>query len=358
MMPDAEKKPDPAPLPAAPIREGQPPPKPAPRWRRVAARAALPLGPLGLALVSSAYAARPDALAALTAFPVWVWLIPGAVLWRLAWPASPAWARAAPGLLWLAFLFVFAEEPRDILRFRPAGAADFPAQRKDGKGFRVVTVNADSRIAAVREAADLDPDVILVQESPSRGELQAMLRDTLKWGFVQIGQDAAIVSRGRILGGWSQGDATHFERARLVRPLDFDVELFSVRLESPPVRFDLWWPPAWSEACRHRRRQREQLAGVAEALKEIPGQTPVLVAGDFNAPAGDAVFDLLKPRLRDAWLDGGHGLGNTVTNAWPFHRIDQIWVSGHFRVANVEVRKSAHSDHRMVIAELAVEPGR
>ena len=76
------------------------------------------------------------------------------------------------------------------------------------------------------------------------------------------------------------------------------------------------------------------------------------MGGDFNAPAGDAIFELLYPNLRDAFGEAGVGWGNTITNDYPFLRIDQVWVSHHFQVQRVISRKTAFSDHRMVICDL------
>jgi hypothetical protein len=40
-------------------------------------------------------------------------------------------------------------------------------------------------------------------------------------------------------------------------------------------------------------------------------------------------------------------------------RIDQFWVSEHFRTVTAKVHKTLHSDHRMVVCDLVVQnPGR
>ncbi|MGD0111676.1 MAG: endonuclease/exonuclease/phosphatase family protein, partial [Armatimonadota bacterium] len=84
----------------------------------------------------------------------------------------------------------------------------------------------------------------------------------------------------------------------------------------------------------------------------VPAGTPIILGGDFNAPAGDAVFSLLRPRLRDAFAEAGRGWGNTWSSTLPLVRIDQVWVSKEWRAVNVVARWAGPSDHRMVVCDL------
>ena len=108
------------------------------------------------------------------------------------------------------------------------------------------------------------------------------------------------------------------------------------------------------EQARNRRQRRAQLRAIADRMGAIPGDLPVIVGGDFNAPQGDAVFQLLRPRLHDAFRESGRGWGDTVTNDVPFLRVDQVWVSETFRAVNVVARRTRHSDHRIVVCDLTV----
>ena len=76
--------------------------------------------------------------------------------------------------------------------------------------------------------------------------------------------------------------------------------------------------------------------------------------GSVLTTIGDAVYRLLAPRLRDAFAEAGVGWGNTITNDFPFARIDQIWIDPHWRPRAVQAQRSAHSDHRIVIADLTL----
>ena len=110
-----------------------------------------------------------------------------------------------------------------------------------------------------------------------------------------------------------------------------------------------------------RSRWAAQLAGVAAALREEP--TPLVVAGDFNATRYHGSFQALLEhgRLRDAHRERGRGLVAT----WPANRrllpplarLDHVLVSSGITVLDVAERTGPGSDHRMVLAELAVPPG-
>ena len=81
-------------------------------------------------------------------------------------------------------------------------------------------------------------------------------------------------------------------------------------------------------------------------------QHPAIVGGDFNAPAGDAVFDLLKDAgFRDAFAEAGSGWPDTYPNAAPMLRIDHLWVNSPVRPVRAAAVKTVYSDHRMVVCD-------
>jgi endonuclease/exonuclease/phosphatase (EEP) superfamily protein YafD len=95
---------------------------------------------------------------------------------------------------------------------------------------------------------------------------------------------------------------------------------------------------------------------VIARLEVLPPTTPIIVGGDFNAPAGDAIFRTFRGRLSDSFRQGGRGWGNTFSNNHPLFRIDQIWISPEWQAVSVVARKTKHSDHRMVVADLILRP--
>jgi vancomycin resistance protein VanJ len=94
----------------------------------------------------------------------------------------------------------------------------------------------------------------------------------------------------------------------------------------------------------------------AREVENIPADVPIILGGDFNLPAGDKLFRILPPRIRDTFRTAGHGWGDTLANDIPFVRIDQIWCDGHFRPISTRAQKTVNSDHRMVICDLLIRP--
>jgi endonuclease/exonuclease/phosphatase (EEP) superfamily protein YafD len=169
---------------------------------------------------------------------------------------------------------------------------------------------------------------------------------------------ASILARGKVspakLPLPSRADFVQ-ARVRLVSGIEADV--ISLRLLPGIVRMDMWAWSCWQAHRQHRQAQREQLRPIVQQMDSLPRNVPLIVGGDFNAPAGDAIFRLLHPRLRDAFKEGGVGWGNTFMNDLPIIRIDQIWVNDNFRVAAVVARRTKRSDHRMVICDLILKRG-
>ncbi len=323
------------------------------RLRRAAAVAAATLTAAALIFLTLCYACRFDRCAAVTVFPVWVWPVPGVLL---ALPAAAVAGRRAVGvavLAWGLFLVAFADEPlglvRTLWREWPSRAwVDAPEDRS----LRVVSINCVGRPEAAAEVVPLEPDIVLVQEAPPRAALERLSARLYGDGAVLLGADPAIVADGSVVplgtdGRWSVA-------ARVELASGVSLRVVCVHLLPPSVRVDLWSPACWSEQMAQRRTRREQLRRALRKARAGPASLPLLVGGDFNAPAGDAIYETLRPGLRDAYEEAGVGFCNTVVSGFPFHRIDQVWVGERFRVASLVTRPTRHSDHRMVICDLLV----
>ncbi|RJK92829.1 metal-dependent hydrolase [Vallicoccus soli] len=103
--------------------------------------------------------------------------------------------------------------------------------------------------------------------------------------------------------------------------------------------------------------QQERLLQVA-ALKEVIG-TPdesVVVVGDLNARPGTPEIDALLEDLVDAWAEAGVGDGYTLPAEDPTARIDYVMHSGDVVARTAAVLATEGSDHRPVVADLAL-PG-
>jgi hypothetical protein len=277
--------------------------------------------------LSVCYALRPDTCAAVTLWPPWLWLVPGLVILLLAYRRPRRRALLCVAALWLAYLLIFSEEPRTMLRF--GGSTE-----------------------AAAEVEPYHPDIVLLQESPPEPDARALAARLFGDDAGIVSDfDAAIIARGRLAP--LPGDLPpHFVQARFRSPTGFEADLFSLRLAPPILRADLWSPDAWRVHRANRRLRRRQMEEVAGAITSVPPDTPIILGGDLNAPAGDAVVRLLRPRLRDAVRQGGRGWANTVLNDLPVLRFDQIWLSGNLRAARVRAHKTSHSDHRIVVCDI------
>ncbi len=322
-------------------------------WQR---QAVLILSALLCIFVSVCYWFRPDAFAAVTVFPVWMWLGFGLPLTGLGYSRATKRPFAVVAVLWLMFLITFAEEPKSLLRFRRIPTHQWQLARAQGKAVRVVSLNCRGSEEAVAETAQFQPDIVLIQEGLGKAETQKVARFLLgeEAGILWNG-DTSILVQGTIKPVHhprALGEACAHGRFRLVSGIETDV--VSLHLMPNIVRMDLWSPDCWRSHKANRQARREQLRIIVQHLKTLPADRPLIVGGDFNAPAGDGVFRLLPPPLHDAFREGGIGWGNTFHNDFPILRIDQIWASRHFQTVAVFAQRTFHSDHRMVVCDLAV----
>jgi hypothetical protein len=308
------------------------------------------------AVVSLCHVLQPDALAALTLLPPPGWAVSGLALLLVgAW--KPTLRLSLLSLAaWLAFMALIMEEPRSLLRLGAWPIPEWERARAVGKGLRVISLScAGGSVDAAAETASLQPDLLLLQESPSCEGLERLASRLFGAdGSVLCGIGASIVARGRILSGEIPeplGQSYAQARVRLRGGLEF--EAVSLHLGPPLSWHGLWSAGNWRTQAEHRRARRERLKEMARGLES---SAPLIVGGDFNAPGNDALLRVLKPRLRDAFREGGRGWGKTATNDMPLFRLDQVWVSPHWRAASVQALRTHHSDHRMVVCDLMAGP--
>lgn len=81
---------------------------------------------------------------------------------------------------------------------------------------------------------------------------------------------------------------------------------------------------------------------IAERIGKLGGKTPLILTGDFNAPAGGEVYQVLTARLKDAWKAAGErrtgpeGTFNGFKGTTTGPRIDWILFSGPLLVEEAE----------------------
>jgi endonuclease/exonuclease/phosphatase (EEP) superfamily protein YafD len=298
-----------------------------------------------LSVTFPSYLLRPDSCAALTVWPAWVWTIIGLLatvgaISRTTWKLALASAAA-----WMVYTVLCVEEIQSAARL---------CRSQPLAGLRIVSLNCAGNPRAAEEVLPERPDIVLLQESPTRRQVDDLARRLGDAGTaVAWGPDASILSRGQIVTAVVPHDSqVHTALARVQLTSSIEVAVVSVRLPPAPVRMDLWNPDCWRDHTADRRQRREWLRTIVRELESFPTNLPLIVGGDFNAPGGDAIFDLFRPHLSDAFRAAGRGWGATLVNDMPMVRIDQVWVSYQLRPQAAVVRKTSGSDHRMLICDL------
>jgi len=331
------------------------PPVPPPRRFSIAAALSLILW----LCVATVYATRPDAVAAITLVPLWLWLLPGLLLAGLALYRRRRVAGWTLAAVWMSWTLLCADETPALLRsWIPADETVWKRSFERGQALRVVSVNCgDGGAATLRELGALAPDIILSQESPGKQGVADLAGELFgNTGTAVAGPDAAILVHGEVLEqGVPTGAPGNAVWARVKLASGPEVLVVSLRLEPCPIRLDLWSAECWSSQRANRQVRRRQLAAILEALPEARG-IPVIVGGDFNAPAGDPVFREFPRGFRDAFRLAGRGWGDTIVNQVPLQRIDQIWIDRGLLAANAGALRTRNSDHRLVWADLERDP--
>jgi len=308
----------------------------------------------GCVLLSAIYVVRPANVDPVTIWPFWFWSVPGAALGLLGLSRQTWRWNVATVVLWALNTCWIAEEPRSVLR---ACLGPQTASRAQPGFLRVVTLNcAGGRTEPVVDALAQDPDILFLQEMPGRNQLARLLESRPGWELA-TGMDAAIAALGEVQEQPLTRDESLFMcvvrvvPARLRPPTE--IAALSTRLFLPQLRFDLWRPSVWRGAAQVRALRAEQVTYLTTHVAAA-ARAPVILGGDFNTPAGDSLLRPLRPHLRDAFSEAGSGWPNTITDEHPMSRVDQVWVSDQFQVLGGRVVYTQHSDHRMVVMDLAL----
>ncbi len=295
------------------------------------------------------YWLRPNAFAIVTFFPAWGWLL-------LIVPMLPFLRRKYRfpailcGLAWLCFALLHIEEPKTLLR----GLLSPVKSTKSPDVLRLISVNcAAGNPLVLQEIKTWNPDIVFLQESPPKKEIENLARDLFgAHGVFVYDIDSSIVMKGKLQSLHHQKGISFFSLGVTTLPSVGEVILVSLRLWPSIAAIELWDPHYWRSQTRLRLaqlQQMEQLVAILDITK------PIIVAGDFNAPPGDKVFNLLPDTLYDSFHAQGRGIGNTIANDMPLLRIDQIWVSREFTTLQSFAVKNSVSDHRMVISDVKIK---
>ena len=96
-----------------------------------------------------------------------------------------------------------------------------------------------------------------------------------------------------------------------------------------------------------------QVQAILDCLDSLPPSRSVMLCGDFNDTPISYAYQKLKKRLRNAYREGGSGVGVTYTEKIFPVRIDHIFHTPDWECTDAIIDHSATaSDHYPVVARL------
>jgi endonuclease/exonuclease/phosphatase (EEP) superfamily protein YafD len=283
------------------------------------------------------------------------WLpIPWLLLLPVAWATSRrTFAVAVAGLLLALFPLAMFELP---MPWRPRAASTV---------LRLVSWNTDrSRPAAwrLREyLAEWNADVVVLQDCKTEtSDSVAALRGVT----VHTTPEFCVISRlpadameempprdgGNPALGGRFGRALRFR----VRAGDRAVWIHALHLESP--RDALWAAlhgniGALADNVQWRALDSRGIAGWVATVAASP-RDGVIVAGDFNLPAGSAILRRDWGGYRNAFSDAGFGFGHTMFAGKHAVRIDHVLLSPALVARTARVDRGYPAEHQPLIVEV------
>lgn len=301
-----------------------------------------------------AYIIEPDFCAVITFWPAWIWGTLGIALalFSLSTNKKLPWAALS---IWILFIIFEAEEPLAFLRSGLLFNRDCKNSCPAGNCLRVISLNcAGGNINAAEELLELSPDIVLLQESPQKKDLEILVQKLFAGkGELVIEGDTAILIRGRVIKTDTGKQGLSFmTAARAHLPSGPEIETISVHLTPPATAVNLLSPACWWEHYEDRQQRLKEIISLEKCLEPIDQNIPLLVGGDFNAVLWRGAIRVLSSRLNDVFKQSGRGWPGTAPFNLPLWRIDQIWVSKHLKPVKAWSEPSKNSDHRIVICDL------
>jgi len=321
------------------------------------------------ALVVVLFHFRWDKLAMATVFPVWLYAIAAfGILIAARFFIKTRWIPAV-AIVWLITLPFLADEATGLrnlaLGYRPVKNTEVTDLSPNA--LRIITINAKSGSSQqASEIAAWNPDIVLMQETPGHHSVRQLGQQLFgKDSVIQIHRHCTIIARGKSLRMIPMPRTpSRLPPRGIVSQLTLldgrVLNIVNVHLDSATVKLSAWSPETWRDHANNRRRRRESLGFMMAHETLLPdvqqGYIPTIVAGDFNAPAGDASTRMLQNDYIDTYTVCGVGWGNTFPSGLPIHRIDQIWLDRRLDPLGLSAEKVSDTDHCMVVCDFIFRP--
>jgi len=301
---------------------------------------------------------HPDVFAAFLIVPLWVWGLAGLAMASVAFIFLRANLSLILSALWVFTILLGADEARVLAHAgipRPKRLA--PTAEPGRVPLRVVTLNC-AQFKFGNPGPDLaawHPDIVLVLEV-NPGQLRQLNEDIYDGrGDYRSQGDCGVLTRWRI-SREVRNPQYRDQQVTVRMPDSRHVEIVNVHLRASRPDARLWLPECWRTHRDARKIRRHELAVALAMLEQTTplASRPAILGGDFNTPAGSAIYRLLDPGFIDAFSRTGRGWGDTYPRRFPIHRIDRIFATpGLTPVRSAAVTLTA-SDHRMVVADFTM----
>jgi vancomycin resistance protein VanJ len=233
----------------------------------------------------------------------------------------------------------------------------FEADRPALQQLRVVTWNAGGAKAgpSLRRFVDATgPSLLFCQESQlAEGDLPPGWK-VLGEGGNKIATRLPARADGS-LELWRLGAGGRLDRFVLQTP-DGDVVLVNLHLPTPRPGIEAAIGSKFRDLGELRRmiEIRAEASRVALSWVGSP-DAPLILAGDFNMPAESRIYRASWSGFRNAFSEVGIGWGTTKQTRWYGTRIDHVLYTPPWKCRRAWVGPSMGSDHRPVVADLALE---
>ncbi len=284
-----------------------------------------------------------DQLAPLSLRPIWCWTLVGLACSLIGFLlGSKRWSLIVC-IAWVAAGVGLASETPGILRSLSQSALEI---EKSDETLHLLNVNCAGKVEVVATALARKPDVLFLQQSPQKEELENWFRDSPYADDYQltISRRVGILTRGTVIASISDPNHPVVHTRIEVKETKLDVTVLDLDWLTPQTA--LWNPEIWSYARKTRISNRR-------IIRQSIGSNPVgkenvfrFLIGGYYCPAGDDSLRPLKVAgLVDAYTRLGDGTGHTYPADNPLLRLDQIWISDSVRGGKLEEIPVEGSQH-------------
>ena len=239
----------------------------------------------------------------------------------------------------------------------------FQLDGPDDKPLTTMTANLQNqREIAPRLAEVLAKeriDLVAVEEWNPNRSLARALPD---WHVVEMGQ-LGIASRYpvKLVGGLNFADFVLGNDGQLLHAeLQLDkqvVHIYVVHLETPREGLEELLGSirqGRSEMDRNAQIRSIESAAARRYIDEVGGQ--FIVLGDFNLPVESRIYRRYWSAFKNAFSDGGLGLGHTKRTTRIGIRIDHVLCGPGCDVSSAHLGPDLGSDHLPMVAKLRLHP--